>query len=96
MPSQVQSELVANQNQALERLSMLIQKLKPLDRQGIAAVLQQHPHVIVIEEHVPQGGLAPQTKQVAWDVQAGCRLDTFTLQDQFIHNNGRHADMADL
>lgn len=67
--------------------------LKPLDRQGIAAVLQQHPHVIVIEEHVPQGGLAPQTKQVAWDVQARCRLDTFTLQDQFIHNNGRHADM---
>jgi transketolase len=67
--------------------------LKPLDRQGIAAVLQQHPHVIVIEEHVPQGGLAPQTKQVAWDVQARCRLDTFTLQDQFIHNNGRHGDM---
>jgi transketolase len=67
--------------------------LKPLDRQGIAAVLQQHPHVIVIEEHVPQGGLAPQTKQVAWDIQARCRLDTFTLQDQFIHNNGRHADM---
>jgi transketolase len=49
--------------------------------------------VIVIEEHVPQGGLAPQTKQIAWDTQARCRLDTFTLQDKFIHNNGRHGDM---
>lgn len=64
--------------------------VKPLDRDGIAAVLRQHRHVIVIEEHVPQGGLAPQTKQIAWDIQAQCRLDTFTLQDKFIHNNGRH------
>jgi transketolase len=67
--------------------------LKPLDRNGIIAALQQHQHVIVIEEHVPQGGLAPQTKQIAWDIQARCRLDTFTLQDRFIHNNGRHHDL---
>jgi transketolase len=37
--------------------------------------------------------LAPQTKQIAWDIQARCRLDTFTLQDKFIHNNGRHHDL---
>jgi transketolase len=67
--------------------------LKPLDRDSIIAVLRQHEHVIVIEEHVPQGGLAPQTKQIAWDIQAHCRLDTFTLQDRFIHNNGRHHDL---
>lgn len=67
--------------------------LKPLDREGIAAVLRQHEHVIVIEEHVPQGGLAPQAKQIAWDAQARCRLDTFTLKDEFIHCNGRHGDM---
>jgi transketolase len=67
--------------------------LKPLDREGIATVLRQHEHVIVIEEHVPQGGLAPQTKQIAWDAQARCRLDTFTLKDEFIHCNGRHNDM---
>jgi Transketolase, C-terminal domain len=67
--------------------------LKPLDREGIAAALRQHDHVIAIEEHVPQGGLAPQTKQIAWDIQARCRLDTFTLQDRFIHNNGRHHDL---
>ena len=67
--------------------------LKPLDREGIATALQQHEHAIVIEEHVPQGGLAPQTKQIAWDIQARCRLDIFTLKDEFIHCNGRHSDM---
>ena len=67
--------------------------VKPLDREGIVAALRGHKHVIVIEEHVPQGGLAPQTKQIAWDIQAECRLDTFTLQDRFIHNYGSHDDL---
>jgi transketolase len=67
--------------------------VKPLDREGIAAALRHHKHVIVVEEHVPQGGLAPQTKQIAWDIKAPCRLDTFTLQDRFIHNYGSHEDL---
>jgi transketolase len=67
--------------------------LKPLDREGIAAALQQHRHVVVIEEHAPQGGLASQVKQIAWDVRATCRLDTFTLQDAFIHNYGSTNDL---
>jgi len=67
--------------------------LKPLDRDGIVAVLKQYEHVVVIEENVPQGGLTAQTKQLAWDIGARCRLDTFTLQDRFIHNFGRHPDM---
>lgn len=40
MPSNDQNELVAGQNQALERLSGLIQKLKPLDRQIIISYLE--------------------------------------------------------
>jgi transketolase len=67
--------------------------LKPLDRDGISAALGQHRHVIVIEEHAPQGGLASQVKQIAWDVRAACRLDTFTLQDAFIHNYGSTNDL---
>jgi transketolase len=67
--------------------------LKPLDREGITAALQQHRHVVVIEEHAPQGGLASQVKQIAWDVHATCRLDTFTLQDAFIHNYGSTNDL---
>lgn len=67
--------------------------VKPLDRAGIEAALRTHKHVIVIEEHAPQGGLAPQTKQIAWDSRATCRLDTFTLKDEFIHNYGSHDDL---
>ena len=40
MPSNERSELVAGENQARERLSMLIQKLKPLDRQIIVSYLE--------------------------------------------------------
>ncbi len=67
--------------------------VKPLDREGVIEALRHHKHVIVIEENVPQGGLAPQTKQIAWDIKASCRLDTFTLQDSFIHNYGSHDDL---
>jgi transketolase len=67
--------------------------VKPLDREGVIEALQRHKQVIVIEENVPQGGLAPQTKQIAWDIGAKCRLDTFTLQDRFIHNYGSHNDL---
>ncbi|MEA2905375.1 MAG: transketolase [Alphaproteobacteria bacterium] len=67
--------------------------LKPLDTAGIEQALREHKHVIVIEEHAPQGGLAPRAKQIAWDIRAQCRLDTFTLQDAFIHNYGSHDDL---
>lgn len=67
--------------------------VKPLDRAGIEQALHAHPQVIVIEEHVPQGGVAPQTKQIAWDTDAQCELHTFTLQDAFIHNYGTHDDL---
>jgi transketolase len=67
--------------------------LKPLNVGGIADALARHKHVVVLEEHAPQGGLAPRTKQIAWDTRATCRLDTFTLQDAFIHNYGSHDDL---
>jgi transketolase len=70
-----------------------VHTLKPLDRAGIVDALKRHRQVIVIEEHAPQGGLAPQTKQLAWDSKATCRLDTFTLRDEFIHNYGSHDDL---
>ena len=72
-----------------------VHTMKPLDREGIIDTLRQHRHVIVIEEHAPQGGLAAQTKQISWDIKAGCRLDTFTLQDAFIHNYGTWEDLLE-
>jgi transketolase len=70
-----------------------VHTMKPLDRDGIMDALKHHKQVIVIEEHAPQGGLASQTKQIAWDIKATCRLDTFTLQDAFIHNYGSYDDL---
>jgi len=40
MPASEQGELAASQTEALERLSMLIQRLKPLDRQIIVSYLE--------------------------------------------------------
>jgi len=67
--------------------------VKPLDRAGIIDVFRRHKQVIVIEEHVPEGGLASRVKQIAWDIKANSDLHTFTLQDEFIHNYGSHDDL---
>ena len=67
--------------------------LKPLDRPSIEAALSSHEQVIVIEEHAPEGGLSSRVKQIAWDIKATCRLDTFTLKDDFIHNYGSTDDL---
>ena len=34
-------------------------------------------------------------KELAWDTDASCRLDTFTLKDAFIHCYGSHDDILD-
>jgi transketolase len=70
-----------------------VHTMKPLDTDGIVDALKRHKQVVVIEEHAPQGGLAAQTKQLAWDSHATCRLETFTLKDAFIHNYGSWEDL---
>ena len=69
--------------------------IKPLDRAGVVEALKRHAQVIVIEETAPLGGLAAQTKQLAWESQATCRLNTFSLQDAFVDNNGTWEDLLD-
>ena len=85
------AELLEKQGKSVSICS--VHTLKPLDRPGIEEVLKSHSFVVVIEEHAPQGGLAPQTKQIAWDIKASCSLKTFTLKDEFIHNYGSHDDL---
>ena len=70
-----------------------VHTLKPLDRDGIAAALARHKQAVVIEESVPRGGLAGQVKEVACDERVDCRIDAFTLRDEFIHCYGSHADL---
>ncbi len=67
--------------------------LKPLDQAGIQRVLGSHKRVVVIEEHVPHGGLGSRVKEIAWDMQVSCKLDCFSLRDEFIHFYGTHSEL---
>lgn len=67
--------------------------IKPLDREGVRQVLASHDRVAVIEEHVPHGGLGSRVKEIAWDAGARCRLDCFSLKDEFIHFYGNHDEL---
>jgi transketolase len=67
--------------------------IKPLDRDGVAEALHSHRRVVVMEEHVPHGGLGSRVKEIAWDTRAPCSLDAFSLQDRFIHVHGSHEEL---
>lgn len=69
--------------------------LKPLDRKGLEAALESHAQVVVIEEHVPHGGLSSRVKEIAWDIRASCSLHCFTLADQFRHFYGTYDELLD-
>ena len=67
--------------------------IKPLDRAAIARVLGAFSRVVVIEECAPNGGLAMNVQQIAWQERAQCAIETFTLKDEFIHCYGSHDDL---
>jgi transketolase len=70
--------------------------LKPLDEDGLRALLAAHAHVVAIEEMSPYGGLGPRLKALAFDCRATCRLDTFALQDSFVHAYGSHPELLEV
>jgi transketolase len=70
-----------------------VHTIKPLDVAGIREVLSHHKSVVVLEEHVPHGGLASRVKEVAWDMGATCKLQAVSLKDEFIHFYGSHAEL---
>lgn len=72
-----------------------VHTLKPLDRLALTEILKRFQRVIVIEECAPNGSLAMQVRELASASGAGAQLDTFTLQDAFIHCYGSHDDILD-
>jgi len=70
-----------------------VHTLKPLDSEGLAEVLGRFARVVVVEECAPNGSFAMRLQQLAWQRQAKCRIDAFTLQDAFIHCYGSHEDL---
>ncbi len=72
-----------------------VHTLKPLDKEGISEVLKSYSKVIVIEEHVPHGGLSSRVKEIALDVNSNCDLKVFTLEDKFIHFYGSYPELLE-
>ena len=70
-----------------------VSTLKPLDVEGIKQILSRFERVVVVEETVPLGSLGMQVKALALDVGSDCSINTFSLQDTFIHCYGSHAEV---
>jgi len=67
--------------------------IKPLDKNGIIEVLKKYKKIIVIEEHVPHGGLSSRIKELAFDNKIINSLECFTLKDKFIKSYGTYDDL---
>jgi len=91
MAVELAAKLTAEKGESVSVVSC--HTVKPLDADGVAKALRSHKRVIVMEEHVPHGGLGSRVKEIAWDIQVPCKLQTFSLQEKFIHCYGDHADL---
>jgi transketolase len=67
--------------------------IKPLDIEGIKRVLKLYKKIIVIEEHVPHGGLSSRIKEIAFNNQILNSIDCYTLKDKFIKFYGNYDDL---
>lgn len=84
------------ENKLGESVSVVVcHTIKPLDKEGLKETLNSHEYVIVMEEHVPHGGLGSRVKELAWDIKAKCKLNTFSLKDKFIHTYGTHEELLE-
>jgi transketolase len=66
--------------------------LKPLDHEGLAAFMQEHEEVSVIEECVPRA-LGVEVEALAHRIGYSGRVNTFSLRDEFVHCYGTHNDI---
>ncbi len=67
--------------------------IKPLDLEGLEKIFKNHRRVIIIEEHVPHGGLGSRVKEFAWDNKIDRELQCFSLQDRFIRCYGPYEEL---
>jgi transketolase len=67
--------------------------IKPLDKDRVEEITSTYDRVVVIEEHVPHGGLGSRIKEIAWDTNAKCEIHHHSLKDEFIHFYSSHAEL---
>lgn len=70
-----------------------VHTIKPLDKKGISKILKNYKKVVVLEEHVPHGGLSSRVKEIAVDIEMKAKIFSYTLQDKFIHFYGSHSEL---
>jgi len=69
--------------------------IKPIDKKGLIKVMESHKKIIIIEEHVPHGGLSSRVKEIALDNNFKGKVQCFTLKDKFIHFYGSHKELLE-
>jgi transketolase len=68
--------------------------IKPLDKKGIIKMLREYENIIVIEEHVPTGGLNSSIKNINSDLNHNkSNVMSFTCKDEFIHSYGSYENL---
>ena len=82
------STFLKNKNKKVSLISC--HTLKPLDYVGIKKMLNNHERIIVLEEHVPHGGLGMQIRNISSIEKSKSTIQTFNLKDEFIHNYGSY------
>ena len=67
--------------------------IKPLDEKGIIKILKKYRQIIIMEEHVPNGGLTDKILSLAYKIKSKSLIKPFTLKDKFIKFYGTHAEL---
>ena len=87
-------EIADTLRQQGKRISVIsAHTLKPLDVAGIKSMLGKYKKIIILEEMAPVGGLADAVRIQAWNCQAKCEINSFSLKDEFKHIYGTHQDV---
>ncbi len=63
--------------------------ISPIDREGIASILEKFEKVLVIEENLNKGGLGDRIAKILSEKPAKARLKCFAYPDQFM----KHGDV---
>lgn len=68
----------------------------PFDRDAILSLSSSHNHLLVVEEHIPQGGLSAAVANVLSEVGFSSPLNRITLPNSYATKYGSQADHLHL
>jgi transketolase len=87
-------DLIAEHPKQLKDLAVFsAHTLKPFDDPGMEEILTNYANVIVVEEHVYQGGLGSHVVRLARRTGPSTKFQLIHLKDEFIHVYGTREDV---